>query len=67
MEKGGFPMNSLIVLIFVLSVFMVLFIAMIAIFRKDSTSIEVKVAGPCFFSVKICKDKHNKINNHRDT
>lgn len=60
-------MNSFFVLIFGLSVFMVLFITMIAIFRKDSTSIEVKVAGPCFFSIKIRKDKHDTIVIHRDT
>lgn len=54
--------------IFGLSEFIViLIIAMILILKTDSICIEVKVIGPCIFSIKIRKDKHDTIVIHRDT
>ena len=45
----------------------ILIIAMILILKTDCIYIEVKVIGPCIFSINIRKDKHDTIVIHRDT
>ncbi len=60
-------MEKTLIILGIAVIVVILVITICAIFKKDSTNIEIEVTRPWNFRIKIQKDKHDKNDKNNNT